>query len=103
AGRRGRAGLAAAEAVALRARCQDARTPLLDDLDLGDVLSARERQVALLAVRHTSRQIAARLGLAVRTVDNTLARVYTKLGISGRGQLRSLLTVTDQPWLGRDS
>ncbi|SDL30090.1 helix-turn-helix transcriptional regulator [Nonomuraea jiangxiensis] len=97
AGRRGPAGLVAAEAVALRAKCQDARTPMLDDLDLGDVLSVRERQVALLAVRHTSKQIATRLGLAVRTVDNTLARVYTKLGISGRGQLRSLLTAADQP------
>jgi DNA-binding CsgD family transcriptional regulator len=35
--------------------------------------------------------IAQRLELSVRTVDNTLARAYVKLGVSGRAELRALL------------
>lgn len=56
-----------------------------------NLLSQRERQIALLAAHQTSAQIAAQLGLAVPTVNNNLARVYSKLGISGRAELRSLL------------
>ncbi|ROT28104.1 LuxR family transcriptional regulator [Micromonospora sp. HM5-17] len=51
--------------------------------------------MALLAVRHTSRQIAERLGPSVRTVNNTLARAYAKLGVTGRAQLRTLLGMAD--------
>ena len=48
--------------------------------------------MALLAAdRSSSRQIAARLGLSVRTVDNYLSRTYTKLGISSRAELAALL------------
>lgn len=80
-------------AAALRAklfieRCPDARTPLLDTVDLQLSLTRREREVAALAADgRTSRQIAARLSLSVRTVDNYLGRVYTKLGVSGRAEL----------------
>jgi hypothetical protein len=35
--------------------------------------------------------VAEKLGLSTRTVDNNLARAYTKLGISGRAELRALL------------
>ena len=45
----------------------------------------------LLAVDHTSPQIAGRLGLSPRTVTNNLARAYAKLGVSGRAGLRALL------------
>jgi DNA-binding CsgD family transcriptional regulator len=48
--------------------------------------------VALLAAgRASSRDIAVRLGLSVRTVDNYLSRTYTKLGISSRAELAALL------------
>jgi DNA-binding CsgD family transcriptional regulator len=51
-------------------------------------LSAREREVALLAADGlTSRQIAERLFVSARTVDNHLQRIYLKLGISDRGAL----------------
>ena len=33
-----------------------------------------------------------RFGLSVRTVDNHLAHVFTKLGISSRADLRAALT-----------
>ncbi|MFI9550134.1 helix-turn-helix transcriptional regulator [Nonomuraea endophytica] len=36
----------------------------------------------------SSREIAKRLGLSPRTVDNYLQRAYGKLGISGRRELR---------------
>ena len=55
------------------------------------MLTPREREVALLAVGHSSAQIAQRLGLSVRTVDNNLARAYAKLGVSGRTRLGALL------------
>ncbi|GIH18536.1 LuxR family transcriptional regulator [Rugosimonospora africana] len=104
AGNRGRSGLATANAAALRARCPDARTPMVAHDDLSDLLTARERQVALLASRHTSRHIAQRLGLAVATVNNTLARAYTKLGVTGREELRALLGIDDDcPDAGRES
>jgi DNA-binding CsgD family transcriptional regulator len=90
-GRRAHAELAGAKAAALPA----APTPLRQP-DRAGLLSPRERQVALLAAHHTSAEIAARLGLSVPTVNNNLARAYTKLGISGRSQLRSLLAGSSQ-------
>ncbi|TMR98400.1 hypothetical protein EJK15_12620 [Nonomuraea basaltis] len=50
--------------------------------------------VALLAARHSSRIVAQQLGLSVATVNNTLARVYAKLGISRRAQLAALVEAT---------
>jgi DNA-binding CsgD family transcriptional regulator len=38
-----------------------------------------------------SREIALRLDLSVRTVDNYLGRAYAKLGVSGRAELAALL------------
>ena len=40
---------------------------------------------------HTSRDVADRFGLSVRTVDNHLAHVFTKLGIASRAELRDAL------------
>jgi DNA-binding CsgD family transcriptional regulator len=61
------------------------------------VLTPREREVAMLAAAHiSSREIAARLALSVRTVDNYLGRVYAKLGVSTRAQLAALLDVWAQ-------
>jgi len=92
AGRDAKANASQERAVALAAACQDARTPALASGTLTSVLTAREREVATLAAARTSsREIAARLDLAVRTVDNHLGRVYAKLGISNRVQLAALL------------
>ena len=66
------------------------RTPLLVDATTGE-LTPREREVALLATAHSSRDVARRLGLSVRTVDNYLGRAYAKLAVSSRAELRALL------------
>jgi hypothetical protein len=44
-----------------------------------------------LAAGQSSRAIAERLVLSVRTVENHLARIYTKLGVSGRVGLAAAL------------
>ena len=55
-------------------------------------LTAREREVALLAAAGRSgRDIGDRLGMSTRTVDTHLARVYRKLGIAGRSDLTGAL------------
>jgi DNA-binding CsgD family transcriptional regulator len=60
-------------------------------------LTRREKEVAMLAVRGlSSQEIADRLCIAVRTVDTHLARVYYKLGISGRSQLAETLAATSE-------
>ena len=83
-----RATAAAARAQRLVRRCDGARTPALAPPGAQSDSSAREREVALLAADGlTSRQIAERLFVSARTVDNHLQRVYLKLGISGRGDL----------------
>ncbi len=51
-------------------------------------LSARELEVGMLAAKRLrSKEIAERCGLSVRTIDNHLANVYRKLGVSGRDEL----------------
>ncbi|MBX9472206.1 LuxR C-terminal-related transcriptional regulator [Microcella sp.] len=66
------------------------RTSASARLDFG--LTEREWLIAQAAARRErSREIADRLGVSVRTVDNHLASVYRKLGISGRGELEEEL------------
>ena len=50
-------------------------------------LTRREIEIASMASRYTSAQVAEVLVISVRTVDNLLGRVYRKLGISGRQDL----------------
>lgn len=51
-------------------------------------LTAREREIVALVRRGlTSREVAEQLHLSVRTVDSHLARIYAKLGVSGRREL----------------
>jgi DNA-binding CsgD family transcriptional regulator len=76
----------------LAARAGGVRTPALARGTGVEPLTAREREVALLAgsgVR--SREIGERLHLSTRTVDTHLAHVYRKLGVSGRDDLASAL------------
>jgi DNA-binding CsgD family transcriptional regulator len=56
-------------------------------------LTRREREVAGLARSGaSSREIADKLFLSARTVDNHLLRVYTKLGITSRDELAGALS-----------
>ncbi|MGW7020103.1 LuxR C-terminal-related transcriptional regulator [Streptomyces decoyicus] len=55
-------------------------------------LTGREQHVARLAADGlTSQEIAARLVLSVRTVDNHLQRAYAKLGVTSRGELARIM------------
>lgn len=72
------------------ARCDVIRTPAL--LAVQPSLTNRERQVAELAAEGArSRDIADRLFLSPRTVENHLQRVYAKLGVNGRVELAPAL------------
>jgi DNA-binding CsgD family transcriptional regulator/tetratricopeptide (TPR) repeat protein len=56
------------------------------------VLTERERQIAKLAGKGVSnREIAMDIGVSVRTVEGHLYQVFTKLGVSSRGELNGLL------------
>jgi DNA-binding CsgD family transcriptional regulator len=81
-------------AAALQRRCEGARTPALTWRP--PALTDREYQVARLASQGLkSSDIAHRLVLSVRTVDNHLSRVYAKLGVQGRNELpEALLPMT---------
>jgi DNA-binding CsgD family transcriptional regulator len=73
-------------------RVGGARTPPLLRGAGVEPLTAREREVALLAANGlTSKDIAARLYLSKRTVDTHLDRIYRKLGVTGRDGLDAAL------------
>ena len=56
-------------------------------------LTATEERVATLATSgQTNRQVAAALFLSPRTVEDNLARVYRKLGVSSRAELGAAMT-----------
>ncbi len=98
--RSGRVSRTASHALALAAAC-DARTPLINRLGPMRALTAREQQIAEHAADGLSnRQIAERLRLSERTVENHLGRIYSKLGVSGRGELRDALRPV--PSVGQD-
>jgi DNA-binding CsgD family transcriptional regulator len=78
--------------VELASRAGGLHTPVLARGAGIEPLTAREREVALLAVGgRSSRAIGDHLGLSTRTVDTHLARVYRKLGITGRSELAAAL------------
>ena len=91
AGRRTAAIAATIKADALTAQCEGARTPALDARQAHD-LTPRELEIATMAARGlSSKEIARRLVVSVRTVDNTLRQVYAKLAVNKRADLRLLL------------
>jgi len=59
--------------------------------DKYSALSKRENEIAALVKQAlTAQQIAARLGISVRTVENHLAHIYVKTDASSRGELLEL-------------
>jgi len=80
--------LATGETV--RKRAPQAASPRADEA--GDVLTTQEAQVARLAYEGLSNpEISTRLFISPRTVQYHLRKVFTKLGISSRGQLHRAL------------
>lgn len=76
-------------AASLAAACEGARTPLLRFSDGAEPLTPREREIASLAAQGlSSNEIATRLFLSPRTVNNHLQSTYAKLGIRGRHELQ---------------
>ena len=90
---RSRAARAAERTAAeLLARCEGTRPVLPDDRPAPVRLTPREREVAVLAAGGmSSRDIAERMFLSARTVENHLYRVYVKLGITDRSALPAAL------------
>ncbi|HEY4608470.1 MAG TPA: helix-turn-helix transcriptional regulator, partial [Ilumatobacteraceae bacterium] len=72
--------------------CEGAITPGLARAAAVVPLTHREREIAVQAASgQPSRVIADRLYLSVRTVNNHLSRIYTKLGVSSRAELSAAL------------
>ena len=74
-----------------------------DELDLGEVLSDREREVVKLSAEgHTAQQAAEILSLSPKTVETYRHRAMQKLGLTNRAELvryalRAGLLVQDTP------
>ncbi|HEV2375260.1 MAG TPA: LuxR family transcriptional regulator [Streptosporangiaceae bacterium] len=72
--------------------CGEVRTPGLSFGTDQERLTPREREVASMAAAGaSSREIAAKLVLSVRTVDNHLQNAYSKLGVTSRAELARVL------------
>ncbi len=85
--------VAGARASLLAASCPGVQTPALRHATPVP-LTARELEVARLASDGlSSREVADRLSISVRTVDNHLGTIYSKLGVSGRTALRAVIGV----------
>ena len=97
AGREASARAAAGRAALLLEHCGGARTPALAAAGPVEELTPREREIAALAASGASnREIAERLIVSVRTVENHLQHAYRKLGVDNRRQLPGLLGVVSK-------
>lgn len=77
-------------------RSQPERSPVVDEVQR--LLTPRERTIAwLVAEGPTNRQIAARLGIARRTVDTHVSRILKKLGLTSRVQLAAWIIQRQPP------
>jgi DNA-binding CsgD family transcriptional regulator len=95
-GRPRQAQAAAHRAQQLAARCEGARTPL-SCARAAAPLTARQREITMLAAAGTtSKDIATRLQLSVRTVENHLQNAYARLGVTTRTELADALGI-DHP------
>jgi len=82
----------AARALLLAGQCEGATTPALVALPIPDPLTRREQEILFLAARGlSSRDIAKRLVVSVRTVEGHRYRAYAKLGTSDPTVLATLL------------
>jgi DNA-binding NarL/FixJ family response regulator len=85
----------------LLARCEGARSTRVVPAETVVPLTAREREIATLAAAGAqSKDIADRLYLSVRTVNNHLQNAYTKLGVSSRAELAKVLGREGGPKVG---
>jgi DNA-binding CsgD family transcriptional regulator/tetratricopeptide (TPR) repeat protein len=89
-----RAGKAATQAaVGFASRCEDMPLSAAADLAAPTRLTKREREIAAAAAAGlSSREIASRMYLSARTVENHLYRVYVKLGVTDRTGLADALS-----------
>jgi DNA-binding NarL/FixJ family response regulator/tetratricopeptide (TPR) repeat protein len=72
--------------------CEGAATPGLIRVVAASPLSSREREIVMFAAQGmSSKDIAGRLYLSVRTVNNHLQHAYTKLGVTSRAGLARAL------------
>jgi DNA-binding CsgD family transcriptional regulator len=77
---------------ALAQRCEGASTPALELAGPVAELTSREREIATLAAGgNSNREIADALTVSVRTVETHLQRAYTKLGVTSRAGLATVL------------
>jgi ATP/maltotriose-dependent transcriptional regulator MalT len=97
AGRQSSARVAAARAALWLTKCEGARPPTMLAAPEAVDLTPREREIALLAgAGASSREIAGRLVISVRTVDNHLQNAYRKLGVTRRQDLPRVLSGTPE-------
>ncbi|WP_426571582.1 LuxR C-terminal-related transcriptional regulator [Aquihabitans sp. McL0605] len=79
-------------AALLMERCPGVRSPAIAPTEATVPLTTREREIASLAGDGlSSQEIADRLYLSIRTVDNHLQKAYAKLGVNKRDQLAAAM------------
>jgi DNA-binding CsgD family transcriptional regulator len=90
-----RAAALTALAARCRERCDVVTSPSLTPVGAPGGLTRREREIAeRAAAGKPSKEIAVALGISRRTVDNTLQRVFVKLGVARRGDLADHLSAS---------
>jgi DNA-binding CsgD family transcriptional regulator len=86
-----KAATARRRAQLLGARCEGAQTPTLQLVVVGADLSRIERDIAMFAASGLpNKEIAERMTRSVRTIENNLQHVYSKLGITSRTELKAV-------------